>query len=320
MKPPPATLQISLAPSDYRHARHLLAHQVRAWRAQVDEILLTVDFHRSSGRFSARWAEGEKLILPLARSIEGARVLTVDYGRDAQARISAEFFGGRPVPAKDFRGGPYYGYFFGLGAARNDLVLHTDSDLFFGGGSPAWLGEAADEMARHPEILLSAPLPGPPAADGTLHSQSASADSGARHAFRFRTMSTRLFLLSRNRFRATVGALRPRRPPALRNVIKALVERNPPEDLPEHLFTEAMRAGGWVRREFLGSGPGMWSLHPPYRCADFYERLPELVRRVEANDVPEEQRGDHDINASLVDWSEAIAELGRNRWWRRIAR
>jgi hypothetical protein len=132
MRRPPATLQISLAPSDYRHASVLLPHQVRAWREQVDEVLLTVDFHRSTGRFSARWAEGEKLILPLAQSIPGARVVTVDYGPAARVRVSAEFFGGGPVPAKDFRGGPYYGYFFGLNAATHDLVLHADSDLLFG--------------------------------------------------------------------------------------------------------------------------------------------------------------------------------------------
>jgi hypothetical protein len=319
MNRPPATLQISLAPSDYRHARVLLEHQVRAWRGQFSEVLLTVDFHRSAGRFSERWAEGQDLIMPLAQSIAGARVLKVDYGPQAQAGVSAEFFGGRPVPAKDFRGGPFYSYFFGLNAATNDLVLHADSDLLFGGGSPTWLAEAASAMALHPEILFSAPLPGPPADDGRLHSQSGLAEAEQAFAFRFGTMSTRLFLMSRERFRSTIGSLNPARPPSLRNRIKALVEGNPPEDLPEHLLSQAMRDRGLVRLEFLGTDPGMWSLHPPYRCADYYEKLPELIRRVEGNDIPEAQRGDHDINSSLVDWTEAIASLRGNRWWRRLA-
>jgi hypothetical protein len=319
MNPAPVTLQISLAPSDFRHARTLLPHQVRAWGGQVAEILLTVDFHRSAGRFSERWAEGEERILPLAQAIPGARVLAVDYGDEARTRVSAEFFGGRRVPVKDFRGGPYYGYFFGLNAAAHDLVLHADSDILFGGGSGTWLAEAVGGMASRPEVLFSAPLPGPPAADGRLHSQDGAAEPGGRHAFRFDTMSTRLFLASRSAIRSRIGALRPCLPPSLRNTLKALVEGNPAEDLPEHLFTRAMRARGLVRREFLGKEPGMWSLHPPYRCADFYERLPEIVRRVEAGDIPEAQRGDHDINASLVDWSEALVALARNRWWRRMA-
>lgn len=316
--PLPVTLQISLAPSDYAHARFLLQHQVSAWRNQVAEILLTVDSHRSAGRFSARWLEGRDLILPLARSIADARVVEVDYSASAQAQVAAEFFGDRrSVPAKDFRGGPYYSYFFGLTAATHDHVLHADSDMFFGGQSSSWLSEALAEESTNPHILFSAPLPGPPSADGRIHSQQATPVAGRAHAHDFDTMSTRLFLLSRARFRTTVRALSPHRP-SLRNTVKALVERNPPEDLPEHLFTDAMRSRGLIRREFLGTAPGMWHLHPPYRCADFYRKLPELIRRCEQNDLPDAQRGDHDLNGSLVDWSEAIAALRHNRWWRRL--
>jgi hypothetical protein len=319
MSPPPVTLQVSLAPSDYRHAKILLPHQVRVWRGQVAEVLLVIDFHRSAGRFSERWLEGKDRILPLAQSIPSARVLTVDYDPAAQAGVSAEFFGGRRVPSKDFRGGPYYAYFFGLNAAQNDFVLHTDSDILFGGGSPEWLAEATEEMALRPEILFSAPLPGPPAPDGKLHSQTGSVEPGMAFAFRFANMSTRLFLMSRQRFRTEIGGLHPRRPVQLRSIIKAIVEGNPPADLPEHIFTAAMVARGLVRREFLGRAPGMWSLHPPYRCADFYDKLPELVLRVETDDIPDAQRGYHDINASLVNWDEAVAALARNRWWQRMA-
>ena len=318
MSLPPVTLQISLAPSDYAHARLLLPHQIRAWRGQVGEILLTVDMHRSAGRFAARWEEGRDQIIPLARSIPGARVLEVDRSPEAQARVAAEFFGGRvPVPDKDFRGGPYYAYFFALAAAAHDCVLHADSDLFFGGLSPTWIAEALADQAAHPQVLFSAPLPGPPADDGRLHSQVAEPVAGHTHSHEFRTMSTRLFLLSRGRFRTAVGALSPRRP-SLRNTVKALLERNPAEDLPEHLFSSAMQARGLVRREFLGAAPGMWHLHPPYRCADFYQKIPALIARCEAGDLPAGQRGDHDFNASLVDWSEALLALRANRWWRRL--
>lgn len=320
MTPAPVTLQITLAPSDWRHAQHLLSHQVRTWRDQVAEILLTVDFHRSRGRFSARWAEGEHQILPLAESIAGARVITVDYSPAAQNQVSAEFFGGHPVPTKDFRGGPYYSYFFGLAAARHDHVLHADSDMFFGGGSRVWLAEAVAHMAAHSDVLLAAPLSGPPRVDGRLLTLDARPEAGEAHAFRLDVMSTRLFLLSRARFRSTLGALRPRRPRALKNSLIALLDGNPPEDLPEHLFTDAMRARGLVRREFLGQAPGMWSLHPPYRGTDFYVKLPSLIARIESGDVPDAQRGDHDINASLVDWSEGEAAMRRNRLWRRVLR
>jgi hypothetical protein len=320
MSGPGATLQVSLSPSDWKHAKFLLPHQVRVWRGQVAEILLTVDLHRSAGRFAAGWEAGRDRIMELAHSIEGARVVPIDYGDEARARVSLEFFGGAPVPAKDFRGGPYYAYFFGLNAASNDLVLHTDSDIFFGGGSQTWLAEAASNMAARQEVLFSSPLPGPPAADGRLLHLGSTPDARVPHAHVLDEMSSRMFLLDRARFRSRVGALVPRRPPQLRHVIKAIVEQNPPSDLPEHIITSAMRARGLTRYDFLGAAPGMWTLHPPYRCADFYEKLPSLVARIEAGDIPEAQRGDHDINSSLVDWSEAIAAIGKNRWWRRLLR
>lgn len=312
-----STLQINLSPSDWRHAKHILPHQVRAWRGQVSEILLIVDLHRSSGRFAADWEVGRDNIMSLARSIEGARVEVVDYGDAARTRVSSEFFGGSPVPVKDFRGGPYYAYFFGLNAASNQVVLHMDADIFIGGGSQTWIAEAISFMGQHLDALVVGPLPGPPAKDGRLRQLNSTPKEGAAHVHRLEDMSTRIFMLDRGRFRSLVGALLPLPPPALRQRIKALVEGNPCADLPEHLFTREMRARGLQRYDFLGSAPGMWSLHPPYRSKDFYEKLPSLVAAVEEGNMPDEQRGDHDMNASLVDWSEAIAALARNRWWRR---
>jgi hypothetical protein len=318
MSQAPVTLQISLAPSDWRHARLLLQHQVATWRNQVSEILLTIDLHRSSGRFASNWETGRDNILALAASIEGARVEEIDYGEDARSRVSEEFFAGAKVPEKDFRGGPYYSYFYALHAARNDTVLHTDSDIFFGGGSQTWAKEAVDSMLAHPELLVTAPLPGPPSPDGRLKHLRSTREPGDGISHRMTEMSSRVFMLSKSRFREAVGALDPVAPLSLRSRIKAFVEGNPSADLPEHLFTREMKLRGLFRRDFLGSEPGMWTLHPPYRCADFYEKLPILVARVERGDVPEAQRGDHDVNSSLVDWTEATDALARNRWWRRL--
>src|SRR5438105_5681175 len=156
---PPVTLQISLAPSDSRLASHILPHQIRTWRGQVAEILLTVDLHRSAGRFAEGWTEGRDNILALARSVEGARIVEVDYGVAAASSVAREFFGGRRVPAKDHRGGPYYAYFFGLHAASHRHVLHCDADMMFGGGSSTWLAEACALLASEPNVLVTAPLP-----------------------------------------------------------------------------------------------------------------------------------------------------------------
>ncbi len=311
----PVTLQVSLAPSDFRLASHILPHQVRTWRGQVAEILLTIDLHRSQGRFADDWAQGRDNIMALANSVEGARVLAVDDA--AAAAVSAEFFGGRPIPRKDHRGGPYYSYFFALHAATHRHVLHCDADMMFGGGSQTWLAEACELLARQPDILVTAPLPGPPAPDGRLRELPGTRHSGSEYTYEFPDMSTRVFLLDRDRWRSRVGGLVPRLADA-RGVVLALLEGNAPRQLPEKLITAEMSRHGLRRVDFLGRAPGMWSLHPPYRGADFFAKLPTLVTRVEAGDMPAAQLGFHDVCDELVDWSEGRRKLAERRWWRRL--
>ena len=312
---PPVTLQVSLAPSDFRLASHILPHQVRVWRGQVAEILLTIDLHRSRGRFADDWAQGRDNILALANSIEGARVLVVDDA--AAGAVSAEFFGGRRIPRKDHRGGPYYSYFFALQAAKHRHVLHCDADMMFGGGSQTWVAEACALMDREPDVLVTAPLPGPPAPDGRLRELPGTKRPGTDYTYEFSEMSTRVFLLDRDRWRTRVQGLVPRLADA-RGVILALLEGNDPRQLPEKLITAEMARRGLRRVDFLGQAPGMWSLHPPYRGADFFAKLPGLVQRVETGDMPPSQLGFHDVCDDLVDWSEGRRRLTERRWWRRL--
>ena len=315
---PPITLQISLAPSDYRLAREILPHQIRTWRSQVAEVLLTIDLHRSVGRFADEWEQGRENILALAHSVDGARVVEVDYGTSAAAAVAREFFGGRTVPKKDHRGGPYYSYFFGLHAASHRHVLHCDADIMFGGGSSTWLAEACMLLEKEPDVLVTAPLPGPPAPDGKLTELRGERLAGPGVAYTFHEMSSRVFLINRSRFQTRLGALRPDLAP-LRGLLLALLEGNAPRELPERLLTRAMAQHKLRRVDFLGATPGLWTLHPPYRCADFFAKLPELVRRVESNDLPAAQLGFHDVGDCLVDWSEARVRLAQRRWWKRLA-
>ncbi len=315
---PPVTLQISLAPSDHRLAREILPHQIRTWRGQVAEILLTIDLHRSTGRFADDWEQGRENILALARSINGARIVEVDYLAPAAKAVAHEFFGGRTIPRKDHRGGPYYSYFFGLHAASHRHVLHCDADMMFGGGSSTWLAEACALLENEPDVLVTAPLPGPPAPDGKLTELLGERLARPGIAYTFHEMSSRVFLIDRSRFQTRLKALRPQLAP-LRGLLLALLEGNAPQELPERLLTRAMAQHQLRRVDFLGATPGLWSLHPPYRCADFYTKLPELIRLVERGDMPDAQRGFHDVGDSLVDWNEARVRLAQRRWWKRLA-
>jgi hypothetical protein len=76
-----------------------------------------------------------------------------------------------------------------------------------------------------------------------------------------------------------------------------------------------MVKAGLSRVDFLGAEPGMWSLHPPFRSPEFYEALPRLIERIEASEVPETQRGDYDLNDSMLDWSSARRRAQVRRIW-----
>lgn len=330
----PVTFEITVSPTDWRHAVEVLPHQLRQWAGQVAEVQLTLNLAARSGRYGTAEQAGMRTLLSLlddlCREHPHARVVEVDYGPAARAAVAERFFAGRPVPDRNHDGGPFYSYFFGWHAASHDLVLHTDSDMLFGGGSQAWVGEALDVLATHPDVLCTAPLPGPPTPDGALPPRIAEQHTrmggpprrldAPPVAYRLHGCSTRLWLFDRSTLAERLGGTVPLDAPRLRSALRARLEGHPPVDLPERTMSRRMNRLGLARIDFLGSGAGMWSLHPTMRSEEFYAALPRLVARVEAGDMPAAQLGDYNINDSLVDWSSAREALRRQRWPRRVAR
>ncbi len=312
------TLQINVAPPDAPHAVHILPHQLRTWADQVDEVLFTLDTVRpTAGRFADSWDErAPKMQALLERLVEQyphARIGAVDPSPEAIQAVAQRFFGLDRIPMKDSRGGPLYSYLFGLHDGAHDLVLHCDSDMLFGGGSQSWVSESKELLATHEDVLVVDPLPGPPRKDGRLFGQpDAIPVPDQPHTYRFTQMSTRIFLMDRARLRARVGAMALPPPLLIRSRLKAMLKGNPLVAMPEQFLTMAMRRHALVRVDRLGSAAGMWSVHPLYRSPAFYEALPEIIRRVETGEVPEEQRGHYDVVDALFDFSEQRARNTRS--------
>ncbi|TSJ35976.1 hypothetical protein FO440_23965 [Mucilaginibacter corticis] len=311
------SLQINLAPGDFLYARHILKHQLSILAPQVDEIILTVETKASKGRFSGDWAvyrdQLTNFIVNEVQNQFNARIVWVDYSTSAKRLVGNYFFGGEDVPEKDFRGGPYYAYFYGLLMATNDLVLHLDADMFLGGGSQTWVGEARAFFKKDSSCFIVSPLPGPPHPDDILINQDVKLKL-ASYTYSLNGMSTRIFMIDKARFRTHKLSLR--KPPP-RNQAKAIFNGNPNAELPENILSGYISKHQLTRIDFLGSGVGLWSLHPPYRTQTFFDHLPALVRRIESGDLPDAQRGFYDIIDEVCDWSEARSKLKHNRWWKR---
>ena len=314
------TLLINLAPSDLPHARHVLPHQLRQWAMQVEEIVLVLDLHQSSGRYAEGWHERlpgmRRLLDDCCAMYSHARTVEVDYSPAAARRLAARFFDGHPVHAKDWQGGPFYSYFFGLDSVGYDYVLHMDADMMYGGGSQTWVAEGVQLLRERPDVLTCSPLPGPPTADGQLRSQTLQRERMSSLAFRTDHVSTRIFLMDMQRFYSQMVPLPIMRPPLRRRLV-GIIDGNPPWWGGEGILSHVMVEQGLVRIDFLGRFPGMWSVHPPYRSPLFYDRLPALIAEVESGRVPDAQRGHHDVHDSMVDWTSA-RRLATPTWRRAL--
>lgn len=314
----PVSLQINLAPGDYPHVRYLLPHQLKILAAQVDEVILNVDAQPGKGRFAQGW-EKYRLLLDdfLANEIQPlykVKIIPVDYAEQTRERVAEMFFGEKDIPAKDFRGGPYYAYFYGLYSTSNDLVFHLDSDIFLGGASQKWVAKAVETLNSDPSCLIVSPLPGPPHPDDILIGQAGAKKIGP-YRYTFNGMSTRIFMMDKAKL--IRQKLSPAKP-SFRNQLKAIIEGNSNADLPEHILSSYMIKNNLKRIDFSGTGDGLWSLHPPYRTEIFYNTLPELIKKIETGNIPEQQYGFYDMVDEMCDWTDAREKLKQNRWWKRV--
>ena len=299
------SLQINLSPSDYPSARFILPHQLAVLGKQVDEIVLITESKPSNGRFATGWQENVGKLNTLLTELSSQypiKIINVDYSVEEKKNIAQYFFGTNHIPEKDFRGGPFYCYFFGLYHCQNDIVLHLDADIFLGGQSNTWIAEATDIFTTNDAVFCVCPLPGPPAHGEKLigqHILHKFEDSA--YKFQLNGFSTRIFMIRKSLLYKDKLKLKK---PGLKNQLKALISGNANADLPEHFVSDFMKRHQLSRIDFLGRGKGLWSLHPPYRNAFFYENLPSIIKRIEENDLPESQKGFYDIVDELCDWND----------------
>jgi hypothetical protein len=321
--------QINTYPMDLRHFQHLLPHQIRAWQNNVDRIVVTIDTHRSAaGRFhGSNFGEMLEKLRRFLRDLQSTyphlQVAEVDYSPPMQSRIGQYFFGLDSLPPKAWNGEYFYALFYGLYVADAQYVVHFDSDMLFGGGSGTWMKEAIACMEERPDVLVTSPFPGPPNRDAQIFGHpSPKGFKNSRErlpypAYRFMHVSSRVFMMDLTRFKARLGTL-PWMAPSPLQKLKARLLGQPGRAIgAEVVMSKTLERAHLYRIDMLGTLPGMWSLHPPYRSEEFYNRLPAIIRAVEAGEIPEGQRGHFDLNDSMVDWSQARAA---NRWHQRYLR
>lgn len=316
----PVTLQINVAPGDYRHCQYLLRKQLELFSQQVSEILITydskprkiqnIDIHEKNKMLF------DALFTTLKRDFPSLRVHEIDYSPETTINTYSKYFG-KSIPTHDYRGAPVYGYIYGIEEAKEDFVVHIDSDMFFGGLSQTWVTEALELMKSNENVLVTGPLPGPPHPEKKLVGQSRYfAFKPGDYHFGFYSMSTRIFMLNKKRL---YGMLKPHKP-AFQQRVFGMMEGFDSLEALEIIISNFMKSKKLIRVDFKGKQPGLWSIHPTYRSEEFYNRIPEMIERVINNDVPEEQLGYYNFSMNFIDWSEALKNFEKNRLRNKVLR
>ena len=292
----PLSLQISLTPLDIPHAALILPHQLRIWAAQASEILLIWDLdpgprYERQPAYREKWDSCKPYLEPLNQALKqdwpDLKIETLIADEQLCLELSQRFFrpDTGPIPAKDYRGGPFAAYFYGLAAAAHDLVLHLDADMMFGGQSPSWAQEACISLQAAADLLCIAPPGGPPGTEVLRHRQ----------------FTTRSFLLDRRRLQG-LELSRRELPELLAQQNDQTLWVEPYAEMPEILISHWMQAQDLWRLDLPGQAPGIWSLHPPVPADPrFHVLLPELLRALDTDSLPATQQGHYNLLPATLD-------------------
>jgi hypothetical protein len=289
---------------------------LRRWSAQVDEVLYTLDLRKSAGPRGAHFDEYKpgmlRLLEDLASRSSRRRLVEVDYSEPAIEMVAEQFFGSVRPPTKDCFGAPFFAYFYGLATVETRYVLHLDCDVLFGGGSSMWISEAIDLLTERPDVLFVSPLAGPPTPTGRIPSHMWRAQRRTQafgsepvledrqtRTYRLRHVSSRVFFTDMDRLRGTTPLPVMDAPPWSFGTDLATTPYLPAETV----LSRTMHEGRWLRVDYLGKAPGMWFLHPAQRGPGFSANLPNLVKAIEQDNVPERQRGSFELRD---DWLDAV--------------
>ena len=295
------TLQINIAPFDYRHVIDLIPHYIELFYESVNEILLVLDYNKKRNTDFSIWNDFRLQMVDYLEKISDKyskiRISEVDYSNITKAKISSLYFNKNSIPNYDFRGAPFYQYFYGLYVCSNDLVFHLDSDMFLCGNASKWLDEALDILSED-NIFSVSPLPGPPHPDKILKNQKYIHVDTSQYKYSFNSFSTRIFLINRKIIYNSLKLLSP----SYIRCIWALTKGFPIIQTVEETITKMMNKKNMKRIDFLGSDGGIWSLHPLFRSEEFYNNIPLILDKMKNMDFSEEQLGYYNFIPEFMDW------------------
>jgi hypothetical protein len=283
-------------PGDTAFVGITLPHLLRMCSFPFHEVLIVVDdLPKESGRSTK---QPDKM-LSFQETLDGLRrdgtvirkVLLSAVERERE-RLSRKYFGTRIKNARDHRGVPLLGWIAGLDAAKTKFVVHFDSDILLHQDTGfSWIEVGKRLIEQDSTTMFVSPLPGPPTTDGGLLGQVIAPERDSRGNFRFKTFSSRRFLVDKDRLENLLPTPDAHTSWKRRALMRLGIGNSL---LPWEVSVSRALARSPYYRVHLSS-PKAWSLHSPDHGRDWLQALPEIVRRVEEGQYPREQAGYYDL-------------------------
>ena len=296
---PTCDLSILVARTDTPFMLHTIPHLVRTCRYPFARRVLVVDTAPLGRRYRRRPGIGTaEELLACCRKLIGAGVVDavapIDYAPDHRRRVYRKHFAVPMRQTHSHGGYPILGSIRAIEESRADFLVHFDSDmLLYQEPGFSWIDEGINLLRAHADLISVQPRSGPPDRDGRLRQQEEAGEAYERDdrgIFRFKTFSSRVFLIDRRRF----DHLLPLRPPLpLLEVLRNYLTRHNTMPEWETMVGCRLQKTAFIRGDLMSTRA--WTLHPDERGERFEAALAGVIARVEAGDYPPEQGGYYDL-------------------------
>lgn len=296
-------LSILVARTDVPFMMHTIPHLVRSCNFPFSQRVLVVDIAPLGPEYRNRPGIGsledlrsrcEQLIA--TRVVDEA--IEIDYSDTYRDRMYNKHFSNPLRHTHNYRGYPILGSIFAIEESNADYVVHFDSDmLLYQHENFNWIANGIELISKHKEIVSVLPLSGPPTHDGDLKQQEKVGEPYERDRrgfYRFKTFTSRVFLVNRSRFDGLLPLSIPLPQRALLENYTTRINTIPPW---EEMISKKLELSPFIRVDLNSSLA--WTLHPEDHGPEFVNALPDIIQKVELGWYPPRQAGYYDLQLML---------------------
>lgn len=286
------TVQINCTYNEIDMIKYTLPHHIRLFYDYSDSMIISIDnyFNKNQQKYKNIFIESIKKIIYKLDKID---IQEISYDKNSFIEVENFFSSNYNLPLHDYRGRPIYAYLYCILKSPSNYIFHLDSDMLFGGQAINWFEDAITIMKNNPNIITCSPLAGAPTTTGNINQNYLKKfNYNNINGFLFNHFSSRVFLIDKNSLFRKLTFIKTSN---LKKYFIALYKGHKPFLPLEDIISNYLKKELKYRLDFLGSSPGLYSIHPIIRGNLFINQLPKIIEFIENNNIKESFRGEYNL-------------------------